>query len=416
MWNAESLSREQIREFLKSSEPIDFAGCGRKEKYAWVESVLGAQNYGELRKRERGVVRAYLEKVTGMSAAQTTRLIRAFLDRGVVRAAPYQRHSFSARYTAGDVTLLAEVDRAHERLSGPATRRIFQREYEQYGNKQYERLAKISVGHLYNLRASARYRNQAAVFEPTRPSAISIGERRRPEPQGRPGFLRVDTVHQGDWDGAKGVYHINAVDAVTQWQVVGCASKISEAYLLPVLKAVLAQFPFTILGFHADNGSEYINHRVAKLLAKLQAEFTKSRACRSQDNALVEGKNGAVIRKHIGYGYIAGEHAGAIGKFYAQSLNPYLNFHRPCGFARVSLDERGKRRRQYKPEDYRTPFEKLKSLERAEQYLQPGLSLAELEREALAMSDTECARQMNAAKSRLLRQCKTQSPVPPPFR
>jgi transposase InsO family protein len=212
------------------------------------------------------------------------------------------------------------------------------------------------------------------------------------------------------------VYHINAVDTVTQWQVVGCTSKISEAYLLPVLEAVLAQFPFAILGFHVDNGSEYINHRVARMLGKLQVEFTKSRACRSQDNALVEGKNGAVVRKLIGYGYIASEHAKAIGELYARYLNPYLNFHRPCGFATVSLDERGKRRRQYKTEDYRTPFEKLKSLERVEQYLKPGLSLAQLEQEALAMSDTECARRMNAAKSRLLRQCKVQAPLPPAFR
>jgi len=416
MQNAESLSREQIREFLKSSEPIEFAGCGRREKYAWVERVLRAQNYGKLDKRERGVVRAYVRKVTGMSEAQTTRLIRAFLDQGVVRAAAYQRHRFPTRYTVEDVALLAEVDRAHERLSGPATRHILQREYEQYGDKRYERLAKISVAHLYNLRASARYRNQAAVFEPTRPSATGIGERRKPDPHGRPGYLRVDTVHQGDWDGAKGVYHINAVDTVTQWQVVGCASKISEAYLLPVLEAVLAQFPFAILGFHVDNGSEYINHRVAQMLKKLHAEFTKSRACRSQDNALVEGKNGAVIRKLIGYGYIAGEHAEAIGKFYARHLNPYLNLHRPCGFATVSLDQRGKRRRQYKREDYRTPLEKLKSLERVEQYLKPGMSLTELEREAMAMSDTECARQMNAAKVRLLRQYKVQSPLPPQFR
>lgn len=416
MSNAESLSQEEIREFLKSSHPIEFGGCGREEKYAWVERVLGVQNYSELGKGERGVVRAYVGKMTGMSASQMTRLIRAFLDEGVVRAAPYQRHRFGARYTPEDVTLLAEVDRAHGRLSGPATRHTLQREYERYGNQAYERLAKISVAHLYNLRASVRYRNQAAVWEPTRSTAIAIGERRRPSPEGRPGFLRVDTVHQGDWDGAKGVYHINAVDAVTQWQVVGCASKISEAYLLPVLRAVLAQFPFVILGFHADNGSEYINHRVAEMLEKLHAEFTKSRACRSQDNALVEGKNGAVVRKHIGYGYIAGEHAEAIGKFYVRHLNPYLNLHRPCGFATVSLDERGKRRRQYKTEDYRTPLEKLQSLERAEQYLRPGLSLAELERGALAMSDTTCARQMNAAKSRLLQQCKAQSPVPPPFK
>ena len=416
MWNAESLNREQMREFLKSSEAIEFAGCGRNEKYTWMERALAAQNYGALSKGERGIVRAYVEKVTGMSVSQATRLIRTFLAQGVVRGAAYQRHCFSVRYTAEDVGLLAEVDRVHERLSGPATRRILQREYEQYGKKEYERLAKISVSHLYNLRASARYRNQAAVFEVTRPVAIAIGERRRPGPHGRPGFVRVDTVHQGDREGAKGVYHINAVDAVTQWQVVGCTSKISEAYLLPVLEAVLAQFPFVVLGFHVDNGSEYINHRVAKMLKKLHAEFTKSRACRSQDNALVEGKNGAVVRKLIGYGYIAGEHAEAIGTFYARHLNPYLNFHRPCGFATVSLDERGKRRRRYKTEDYRTPLEKLQSLEGAEQYLKPGLSLAELDREALAMSDTECARQMNAAKARLLRQCKVQFPVPPPFR
>jgi transposase InsO family protein len=416
MWNAESLSREQIREFLQSSQEIEFAGCGRKEKYAWVERVLGAQKYGELSKGERGVVRAYVEKVTGMSVAQTTRLIRKFLDEGAVRDVAYQRRRFRTLYTPEDIGLLAGVDRAHERLSGPATRRILQREYEQYGDKQYERLAKISVAHLYNLRARARYRNQAAVFEATRPSATAIGERRKPEPHGRPGFLRVDTVHQGDWNGAKGVYHINAVDTVTQWQVVGCASKISEAYLLPVLEGVLAQFPFVVLGFHVDNGSEYINHRVAQMLKKLHAEFTKSRACRSQDNALVEGKNGAVVRKLIGYGYIAGEHAEAIGKFYVRHLNPYLNLHRPCGFATVSLDERGKRRRQYKLEDYRTPLEKLKSLERSEQYLKPGVSLAVLEREALGISDTECARQVNAAKARLLGQCKVQSPVPPPFR
>jgi len=196
---------------------------------------------------------------------------------------------------------------------------------------------------------------------------------------------------------------------VTQWQVVGCAEKISERYLLPVLEAGLAQFPFTIRGFHADNGSEYINHRVAEMLRKLHAEFTKSRACRSQDNALVEGKNGAVIRKLIGYGHIACQHAEALQKFYTEHLNPYLNFHRPCGFATVSWDQRGKRQRQYKTEDYRTPFEKLQSLPEAEQFLKPGVSLPELEKRALAISDTECALRMTAAKTKLLRQSKTPS-------
>ena len=159
------------------------------------------------------------------------------------------------------------------------------------------------------------------------------------------------------------MYHINAVDAVTQWQVVGCASKISEAYLLPVLQAVLSQFPFVVLGFHADNGSEYINHRAAQMLDKLHAEFTKSRACRSQDNALVEGKNGAVVRKHIGYGYIAGEPCrGDRGVLCAtlesvSELSPALRLcHGKPGRARQT-------RRQYKTEDYRTTLEKLKLLE-----------------------------------------------------
>ena len=409
MRNAESLSRDQIQEFLRSSEAIEFTSGERGERYLWVERVLAAQKYGDLGKGERGLVRAYLRKVTGLSEAQSTRLIRAFLDHGVVRAQPYQRHMFAARYTAEDIALLAEVDRAHGRLSGPATRRILQRGYEQFGEKQNERLAKISVAHLYNLRASGRYRNQAAVFEPTQSTAAAIGQRRKPDPQERPGYLRVDTVHQGDSAGAKGVYHINAVDAVTQWQIVGCTEKISEAYLVPVLAAVLAQFPFPLRGFHADNGSEYINHRVAEMLRKLHAEFTKSRACRSQDNALVEGKNGAVIRKLIGYGHIAGLHAAALQNFYREHLNPYLNFHRPCGFATVSLDERGKRQRKYKTEDYRTPLEKLQSLPEAERLLKPGLSLPELEKRALAISDTECARRMSAAKAKLLRQCQTPS-------
>jgi hypothetical protein len=280
---------------------------------------------------------------------------------------------------------------------------------------EFVRLAGISVAHLYNLRGSSKYRKQAAVFQPTRPTAVSIGERRKPDPGGRPGFLRVDTVHQGDWDGAKGVYHINAVDTVTQWQVVGCVSKISEAYLIPVLEAMLQQFPFRILGFHADNGSEFINHTVAKLLQKLLIEFTKSRANRTQDNALVEGKNGAVIRKHIGYGHIPSEHAEQLQKFYTAQFNPYLNYHRPCGFATVTLDARGKRQRQYKLADYATPYEKLRALPGAQQYLKESISFAQLDKFANVMSDTECAKKMGAAKARLLRRCKTECPVPPRF-
>ena len=344
---------------------------------------------------------------------QITRLIRSYARTGTVELRTSLRRRFPGKYTERDVTLLAEVDRAHERLSGPATQRILRREHEEYGKAEYLRLAGISVSHIYNLRDSLRYRRQAAVFEPTRPSANMIGERRRPEPQGRPGYLRVDTVHQGDWDGAKGVYHINAVDTVTQWQAVGCAPRINVENLKPVLEAILHQFPFQILGFHVDNGSEYINYAIAEMMGVLMAEFTKSRACRSQDNALVEGKNGAVIRKLMGYGHIPAEHAGTLQKFYTAQLNPYLNYHRPCGFATVSVDARGKRKRQYRLEDYATPYQKLKSLPGAAEYLKPGITMEALERRAAAMSDTEFAKRMGAAKAKVLRTCKIESPHPP---
>jgi transposase InsO family protein len=415
MQNAETLNPSQISEFLKLGEEISFAGQSRAEKYAFAQRLLVAREYASQGKKERGIIGAYLSKVTGLSVPQTARLIQMYRETGVVELKPQLRHEFRRTYTDADIALLAELDRAHERMSGPATRCILQREYERFGKLEYVRLAGISVGHLYNLRNSVSYRKQAAVWEPTRPTAVSIGERRKPDPKGRPGFLRIDTVHQGDWEGAKGVYHINAVDSVTQWEVVGCASKISELYLMPVLEAILHQFPFAIAGFHADNGSEYINHTVAHLLKKLLIEFTKSRANRSQDNALVEGKNGAVIRKHIGYGHIPSEHAERLQKFYTAHLNRHLNFHRPCGFATVSLDARGKRKREYKLADYATPYEKLKSLPEVERNLKPGISLAQLERTAGLMSDTESARKLGVAKARLLRACKTESPVPPRF-
>ena len=141
---------------------------------------------------------------------------------------------------------------------------------------------------------------------------FSIGidiERRKPCPYGQPGYLRIDSVHQGVLDGRKGLYHINAVDAVTQMEVAACVEKISERFLIPALEQMFEFLPFVILGFHSDNGSEYVNKTVAKLLKKLHVEFTKSRARHSNDNALVECKNGHVIRKQFGHAHIPQHYA-----------------------------------------------------------------------------------------------------------
>ncbi len=391
-----------MEEFLRGSRRMEFQPEGQAEVYGLIERVLGHCHYSKLGKRERGVVRAYLIKLTALSRAQATRLIGRWSQCREVRPLPARRPSFARRYRSCDVALLVRVDAAHEDLSGPAIRRILQREYGVYHKPEFERLAGLSVSHLYNLRRSESYRRRRVRVEPTRGTAVSIAERRKPDPRGQPGYLRVDTVHQGQQDGKAGPYHINSVDSVTQWEVLGCCPAISENFLIPVLEEMLAQYPFPILGFHCDNGSEYINGHVAEMLTKLLAEFTKSRPCRSTDNALVEGKNGAVVRKHMGYGLIGSEWAGRIHGFYAAQLNGYLNYHRPCGFATVEINERGKRRRHYKSDDYRTPYEKLTSLPKWKSFLKPGVTAQTLDRLATQHSDTEAALLMQSSKLALL--------------
>src|SRR5262249_7729491 len=197
----------------------------------------------------------------------------------------------------------------------------------------------------------------------------------------------------------KGVYHINAVDEVTQWQVVGAAPSISEAWLEPVLQAMLEQFPFRLRGFHSDNGSEFLNQTVEKLLNKLLIEQTKSRPRHSNDNGLVESKNGAVIRKHMGYSHIGAPHAERIQRFFVQHFNPYLNFHRPCGQPELKTDAKGKQKRVYRR--YATPWEVFQRLPDAATHLKPGQSLSALDRSAQTESDTEAARRMQQAKQKL---------------
>src|ERR1035438_9264513 len=321
------------------------------------------------------------------------------VHRGGCRAVGRGRPCASAAERAGDApdsaTRVAGVRPAAVRSSGGDFRRAPLQPAGQRGLPAARRrvLAHGSVEHRHRRAAQAGSAGRAG---------LSAGGHGAP-------------ARQADWEGEKGVYHVNAVDTVTQWEIVGCAARISEQHLLPVLEAMLHQFPFRILGFHADNGSEYVNYQVAEMLEKLMVEFTRSRPNRSSDNALVEGKNGAVIRKHLGYGHIASEHAERIQAFYTAHFNPYLNYHRPCGFAQVRLDPRGRRRRSYPRENYATPYEKFRSLPEAYRHLKEGMRWELLDRIAYAHSDTAVAPQMAAAKTALLDQCKLESPFPPRF-
>ena len=282
-------------------------------------------------------------------------------------------------------------------------KKLCERACDVYGESPYRTLATISISYLYNLRQSTPYTRQRQHFDKTRAKPSKIGERRKPQPDGKPGYIRIDTVHQGDQDKQKGVYHINAVDEVTRFEVVCSVERISERYLIPVLEQLLDSFPFTLPGFHSDNGSEYINGRVAELLGKLHIEFTKSRSRHSNDNALVESKNGSVIRKHFGYTHIAQRRAPLINEFNQQHLTPYLNYHRPCFFPETQVDPKGKQRRIYRYEHMMTRYEKLKSLENAKEYLNPEVSFEILDKVALRISDNQAADQLQTARQKLFK-------------
>ncbi len=398
----------QLRDFLQSSADIEFSAQGTDdERYAHISEVLGRFSYPQLSRPDKGVVRAYVERTSGYSRAQLTRLIHRWRINRLAPVPLTKRYRaptqpFARKYLREDIDLLVEMDRAHDSTCGPAIAHLLRRAYTTHGDARYERLAGISVSHLYNLRHSAPYKAQRVHLTSTRSVNNRIGQRKAPAPEGRVGFVRIDTVHQGDQDGVKGVYHITCVDVISQWQVQACVQGISEAYLLPALRLILEQFPFVIRGFHSDNGSEYINHRVAKLLEKLRIEQTKSRSRHSNDNALAESKNASVVRKQFGYAHIPQVHAVVINAFYQTIFNPWLNFHRPCLFATETISPKGKVVKRYRHEDVKTPLECLALLwARKKVRFKRGHSLATLQKQASAQTDLAATQAMQTAKQLL---------------
>ncbi len=397
---------EQIRSFLDGNGEVDFTPLDRDEAYGFVRRTLVRLDYDALGRVGKGTVREFLGKATGLSRAQVTRLIAQYRATGRIedRRGANSGRSFQRVYTPADIRLLAEADEIGGQLCGPAACAVLRRQFEVFGDARFERLARLSPSHLYNLRRSRTYRARRTLIEHTRPTTVHIGERRRPQPDGQPGYVRVDTVHQGDRDGVKGLYVINLIDEVTQFEHIGAVATISEGHLVPVLEEMLGTLPFRVLGFHADNGSEYVNHAVAEMLNKLHVpDFTKSRARRSNDNALVEGKNASVVRKWLGHDHIPQRFAPEVNAFARGMLSPYLNYHHPCLFATTVRDAKGKVRRRYRRQDVATPYEKLKSLPDAERRLKPGVTFADLDQIAHAMSDLEANRQANRARDELFR-------------
>lgn len=395
---------EQVQQFLEGSRAVEFRPLEAGEKYQWIELVLARFQYSKLGRGEKGLIRQYIRKVTGYSRAQVSRLIGNYIRDGRLRRREYRRHRFPEKYPWGDMELLAKTDELHGYLSGPATKRILEREYRIYLHQQFKNISGISVAHLYNLRKRNLRLGLGKTFTKTRAAVSPIGERAKPDPKGDPGYIRIDTVHQGDLEGQKGMYHINAVDEVTQWEIIASTEKISESYLVPALEIMLGGFPFVIRGFHSDNGSEFVNKVVASLLNKLLIRFTKSRPRHSNDNGLVESKNGSVIRKHLGYAHLPQAYAGQLNRYHGEFLNPYINFHRPCFFPVLVVDPKGKVKKKYPYQEVMTPYERLKALPRAAEYLTSGVTFANLDAIAGQMSDNEFAERMVKARFDLFQQ------------
>lgn len=415
MNDAKLTTLDQIRDFLSGTADVAFAPAAHDaQRYADTAQVLRRFGYARLKRPDKGLLLRYLQRLSGYSRQQVTRLVKQFVTTGkIVQHYRAPTAGFTRKYGDDEVRLLAETDALHGTLSGPATKCLMQRAVAVHGDRRYLRLQHLSVAQLYNLRKRRDYVTRRVLVTKTRPTPIKIGVRRAPRPDGQPGYIRIDSVHQGDLDGVKGLYYINAVDCVTQWELVAACEKLSEACLLPVIEQLLDGFPFVLHGFHADNGSEYVNHQVAAMLNKLKLEFTRSRPRTSNDNGLAETKNGAIIRKQFGYAHIPQRYATRVNALCAEHLNPYLNFHRPCMFATERINAKGKINKHYRQQDIMTPFDKLNSVLNAAPepatLLKPGITLANLDAIAHAMTDNQAAERLKTAKAQLFRTINSRS-------
>ena len=393
------VSMAQLRELVKLGNSATFIRDNQAEAYLWISTTLGKFRYFRESKKHRSIIKGYIRSMTGYSDPQVDRLIAQKKRTGRITKGERTQPTFPRIYTTDDIALLVAVDNAEGRRTGGALKKTLNDMCTVYGDRRFERLAHISVSHIYNLRETKQYASHALTYTKTNSVSIAIGMRMKPRPEGKPGFIRVDSVHQGDLDKQKGVYHINLVDEVTQTEVVVTTEGISEYFLTPVLEDALLQFPFRIINFHSDNGSEYLNKTVARLLNKLAIEQTKSRSRKTNDNALVEGKNAAVVRKHFGRAHIPRKYAPLMNVFNRKYLNPYIFYHRQCAFADEEIDDKGKIKKVYRT--YLTPCEKLLSLPKVEQYLREGVTAASLKAEMIKETHLASAEKMQRAKHQL---------------
>jgi transposase InsO family protein len=392
-------SLAQLKEFAKLTRSGIFTKTNTEETYAWISEALTRFRYFRETKKNKSIVKRYICAMTGYSNTQVDRLISEKRRSKCIRVKERTQNTFPTWFTKEDVALLAEVDNAEGRRTSKATKKTCSDMYHIYGDMRFERLAHISSSHIYNLREKEVYKVNTLTYTSTQATGRDIGIRAKPYPLGKPGYIRVDSVHQGDFDKVKGVYHINLVDEITQEEVVVTVEGISEYFLLPALENALHQFHVKIINFHSDNGSEYINKRVSSLLSKMLIEQTKSRARKTNDNALVEGKNYAVVRRQYGYAHIPKKYANLMEEYNQKYLNPYLFFHRQCAYADDVVNDKGKIRKIY--ERYTTPCENLLSVTDVQVYLCEDVTTQSLKEEQMKVTHLAAAKELREKRNQL---------------
>lgn len=377
---------EDIGQFVRGSQRLIVKANTIEDRYEVIQGVIDHFNYLTLTRKEKHIVQTFLKNVTGYKHSQLAHLIERAIEGTLIRKS-YVRQNVYRKYSGFDIRLLEKTDELHYRLSSAATHEIMRREYALFGKEEYKNIAQVSTSHINNLRNTDRYK--ATYLHHTQVRVVPIGETKRPEPNGCPGSIRIDTVHQRD------IYIINSIDEVTQWEVVIAVPSISEAYLKPALEILLKQYPFMIFNFHSDRGSEFINQVIAELLNKLLIHQTKSRSRHCNDQALIEGKNGSIIRKNFGYYHVHQSMVKKYNEFYETWFNPYLNYHRPCGYVtEIKIDHKGREEKVYG--QYTTPYEKLKevSKNKKQNFLKEGIAFEELDTFAYQTSDNDFANNM----------------------
>ena len=158
-----------MEEFLAGSQAIAFAvAANADERYLFIKKVLKRFAYQHLKRKEKGVVRQFLMKITGYSRQQITRLITQYSNSNTIVRQQRTENGFKRRYTPEDICLLAKIDELHDKPNGLRVKKICERSYLKFNDDAYKQLSNISVAHIYNLRQTKTYQRSNKNYTKTK--------------------------------------------------------------------------------------------------------------------------------------------------------------------------------------------------------------------------------------------------------